>query len=61
MEEATEHGTESRVVWRTHAVSQTPSGEVACSEIGGEKAITTDESDGVCENGPRDCVTGAQQ
>lgn len=60
MEESTEHGTKPRVVWRPRAIGQTPSGEIMRGEIGGEEAISTDESDSVCEDGARDRVTGAQ-
>ena len=59
-EESTEHRSESRVVWRPGAIGNTPSGEVVWREIGGEETISTDESDGICENGPRDSVARAQ-
>ena len=59
-EESTEHRSEPMVVRRPRAIGNTPSGKVVWGEICGEEAISTNESDGICENGPRGSVARAQ-
>ena len=46
-EEPTEYGTQSGILWRPHAIGETPGGEVVGGEIGGKEMILTNKSDGV--------------
>ena len=48
------------VLWRLHAVGETPSSEIVWSEICGKEAISTNENDGICKNGTRDGITRAE-
>jgi len=59
-EEPTKHGTEPRVLWRPHAIGETPGGEVVGGEIGGKETVSTNKSDGVRKDGTRDGVTRAE-
>ena len=59
-EQSTEHGTESGILWRPHAIGETPSGQVVSGEICGKETVSTNESDGICKDGTRDGVTRAE-
>ena len=47
-EESTEHGTESKVLWRPHATRETPGAKVVeGGEIGDKETASANKSDGV--------------
>ena len=59
-EESTEHGAEPRILRRPHAIGVTPGSKVVGGKIGCEETISTNESDGIRKNSPRDGVARAE-